>query len=398
LNRYRWVISCGFFLVLGFLMGWLGAGIDISLRSSPQPKSRMDTESLRGLGYASGYEKHGGPTGVLRHEPAAWNGYNLFTSAHRAYAALTDMNGDTLHVWQHPFEEAFPDAHLPSRTLDVLDQLRYWRKVHPYPNGDLLAIHSPYGIVKIDRNSNLLWARHNVEHHDMDVGPDGTIYALTSEQIPYEIEGTEKKRLNDTISVYSDTGQKLHEYDLLEALKRSEYRGMMGFFGKHADEFLHTNSLDVLPNKDLLLSFRDVHSIARFDPETRRITWMLTGRTSSQHDAQYVGDGRITLFDNRRHLQASRALEIDLGSEKITWSYDGGDDNPFYSRCCGTVQRLPNGNTLINDSTSGHVFEVTPEGSIVWEWRNPHVDEAGNIATTFEFRRYEPGYFSFPLP
>ena len=35
---------------------------------------------------------------------------------------------------------------------------------------------------------------------------------------------------------------------------------------------------------------------------------------------------------------------------------------------------MPNGNTLITESDSGHVFEVTKDGSIVWEFYNPEVN------------------------
>ena len=36
------------------------------------------------------------------------------------------------------------------------------------------------------------------------------------------------------------------------------------------------------------------------------------------------------------------------------------------------AQRLPNGNTLINEGWFGRFFEVTPEGSVVWEYVNPY--------------------------
>jgi len=34
----------------------------------------------------------------------------------------------------------------------------------------------------------------------------------------------------------------------------------------------------------------------------------------------------------------------------------------------GYAQRLPNGNTLITESSFGRFFEVTKEGEIVWEY------------------------------
>jgi len=34
---------------------------------------------------------------------------------------------------------------------------------------------------------------------------------------------------------------------------------------------------------------------------------------------------------------------------------------------------LPNGNTFINEGWFGRFFEVTREGSVVWEYVNPYV-------------------------
>jgi hypothetical protein len=36
---------------------------------------------------------------------------------------------------------------------------------------------------------------------------------------------------------------------------------------------------------------------------------------------------------------------------------------------------LPNGNTLITNSDSGQVFEITKSGEIVWEFYNPHLTD-----------------------
>ena len=51
--------------------------------------------------------------------------------------------------------------------------------------------------------------------------------------------------------------------------------------------------------------------------------------------------------------------------EKLTWSYS--DPGRFLSERISGAERQPNGNTLICQGESGRVFEVTPEGEIVWE-------------------------------
>jgi signal transduction histidine kinase len=49
----------------------------------------------------------------------------------------------------------------------------------------------------------------------------------------------------------------------------------------------------------------------------------------------------------------------------------------FFSHIGSSAQRLPNGNTLICSDTSGHFFEVTAEGKLVWEYINPVTKDGG---------------------
>ena len=53
------------------------------------------------------------------------------------------------------------------------------------------------------------------------------------------------------------------------------------------------------------------------------------------------------------------------------WSYTAEAPTDFYSSIMGGVQRLPNGNTLICESTSGDLFQITPDGKMVWRYVYP---------------------------
>jgi hypothetical protein len=61
----------------------------------------------------------------------------------------------------------------------------------------------------------------------------------------------------------------------------------------------------------------------------------------------------------------------------------------MFSACCGTVQRLPNGNTVVTESEAGRAFEVTPAGEVVWRFDSPHrpPDRPELVATLFEVLR-----------
>ncbi len=44
----------------------------------------------------------------------------------------------------------------------------------------------------------------------------------------------------------------------------------------------------------------------------------------------------------------------------------------FFSAIISGAERMPNGNTLITDGPHGRIIEVDDEGSVVWEFENPH--------------------------
>ena len=53
------------------------------------------------------------------------------------------------------------------------------------------------------------------------------------------------------------------------------------------------------------------------------------------------------------------------------WTYTAETPTDFYSRLMGSAQRLPDGNTLVCESISGNVFQVTPDGKTVWRYAYP---------------------------
>jgi hypothetical protein len=87
---------------------------------------------------------------------------------------------------------------------------------------------------------------------------------------------------------------------------------------------------------------------------------------------------------------------------EIVWEYKSGSETGFASHHISGAQRLPNGNTFICSGNNGHLFEVTPEKEVVWEYINPvsangpvsRLEDAGMMGGNVVFRahRYGPGY------
>jgi len=68
-----------------------------------------------------------------------------------------------------------------------------------------------------------------------------------------------------------------------------------------------------------------------------------------------------------------------LVSRQVVWSYRSQSNQGFFSHIGSGAQRLPNGNTLICAGTEGHLFEVTAEGELAWEYINPITRQLGTV-------------------
>ena len=112
------------------------------------------------------------------------------------------------------------------------------------------------------------------------------------------------------------------------------------------------------------------------DQDTLRVTWSWGwDELEFPHMPRMLPTGNILIFDNGVKRGFSRILEMNPLTEKIVWTYQANPVDDFFSEWRGSSQRLPNGNTLICESEKGRVFEVTPDGTIVWEFWNPDLRE-----------------------
>lgn len=364
---------------------------------------RAEIERLAALGYLTGIVPAGQDEGVTLYDPVlAYDGLNLLTSGHAPEALLLDMRGEVLHGWTCDFWAVWPDWEEARGVTGA----EHWACARLFRNGDLLAIFEGFGIVKLDRDSNLLWSYDGGSHHDLFVTGDGLIYTLDQEPRMVPRINEERPVLEDFITVLSPDGELVRRFSVYAAFERSRYAPILSAMPA-AGDILHTNTIEVLDGRlerfspafrkgNVLISVLKLDTLAVVDMETETVVWALSGRWRRQHDPSVLENGRMLLFNNWAGDEASEVVEFDPFTQDVVWSFKGDEVNDFYSRANGATQRLPNGNTVIVESANGRVFEVTPDKTFVWEYVNPHRAGAENelIATVRAMVRLPP---DFPL-
>ncbi|MGH7308820.1 MAG: aryl-sulfate sulfotransferase, partial [Candidatus Rokuibacteriota bacterium] len=167
------------------------------------------------------------------------------------------------------------------------------------------------------------------------------------------------------------------------------------------EEWTHANTVAELADGNLVVSFRNISTVVIVDRRTGAIVWKLgSPPLAQQHDPRPLANGNLLIFDNGPHRRDhpapySRVIEVDPQSGAIVWEYHDQSLFDFFSPYISGAQRLPNGNTLICEGCDGRIFEVTPDGAVVWEYVNPYffVEPGRPGLNNWVFRafRYTPG-------
>ncbi len=217
----------------------------------------------------------------------------------------------------------------------------------------------------------------------------------------------------------------------------------------HNGGFITINNMEVIgPNRwfaagdqrfhpdNLVIDSREGNFIAIIEKATGKIVWRLgpdfpdsknsphsrlqnpqvprsVDQIIGQHDAHIIpeglpGAGNLLVFDNQGSagfppaylgmFTGSRVLEIDPIDRTILWQYTGESSGQpvwsFHSSFISSARRLPNGNTLIDEGMYGRIFQITPEGDIVWEYVSPYFGQvplrAGKVLSSNWVYRAQP--------
>jgi hypothetical protein len=175
--------------------------------------------------------------------------------------------------------------------------------------------------------------------------------------------------------------------------------------GKRYDYF-HLNSIQQLPNGDILISSRHTWAVYLIDKATGKIIWQLGGKHSSfnmgtgtnfewQHDATRQKGGLLTVFDDgagfAKEESQSRALEIHVSTttSQATLVHQYLHSPPTLASSQGSVQILGNGNVFVGWGSKPYFSEYSPGGTQLFS--------GSFLSPVASYRAYRFAWFGKPL-
>jgi Arylsulfotransferase (ASST) len=334
-------------------------------------------------------------TGLRACDPEhACPGFTLFAPCFEQNRAvyLIDLNGNVVHTWEMPYAPGLGGYLTERGTLVYNGRTREegFLSRFPFKGG---------AILEADWNGKVLWeVRHPDHHHDGIQLKNGNVMLNCLGEVPPHIAarvagGAPDHELSSALygsqpqidrgRIYADylaemttSGQTVWEWRSWEHLDPAadgiaEIQSLRTLWAMG-------NNVVELDDGDLLVSYRPISTVIRIDLKTGAIVWKLgPPMLAGQHAPTPLPNGNVLIFDNGVHrlddpLPFSLVIEVDPASQKIVWTYQDKPVSNFFTPRIGNAQRLPNGNTLINEASFGRFFEVTREGHIVWEYVNPY--------------------------
>lgn len=308
---------------------------------------------------------------------------------------LIDMNGNVVHTWH---VEAYFNKR--SRLL---------------PNGHLVYVGPDKKIIEYDWDSNIVRQHQGIgSMNDMRVLENGNWLLLAHDPIPDtaqekvadvtdkiapwwepRLRGSVEHQQGADIFEVNPDGEVVWEWHAHDHLNLNLFSPLTP-----EDDWLHANSIQPLPeNKwfdagderfrpgNIILNARNINMMYIIDKQSGDVVWEGThnykGGMAHSHEPEMIekdrpGAGNIILFDNslfprhRTHTGQTFIIEMNPVTQEIVWKYEteGYANMKFFSKTMGSQKRLPNGNTFIAEDNTGRLFQVKPDGTIVWEYVN----------------------------
>lgn len=340
------------------------------------------------------------------------------------------------------FEEYTWDGDLVWAYEPNIPGTRVHHGVTPMPNGNILFIVWKYTsneeAIQAGRNPELLgdglWRDIFIEYNpELDEivwewdSWDHLVQDFDPEKDHYGVVADNPQKIN--LNYYDAASERIEDWIHANSMDYNPELDQIAISAREQSEIWvvdHSKSTEELRGEDgdLLYRWGNPQVYGRGTPADRHLFF--------QHDVQWNdaglrGEGNLMAYSNRNFVSSLNSAQAPFYYSTVVevvpsrnedgtyviddeaayvplepnWVYNGFPHNFFSSTFISGVQRLPNGNTLINKGQQAQIFEVTEDGDVVWLYEpalngNQLTPQGSPLSgVVFRTRRYAADYPAF---
>jgi len=237
------------------------------------------------------------------------------------------------------------------------------------------ASDSTQGIVRVGLDGQLI-EQYQMDglHHDFVEHSDGTIGAIVKESQPVDGHAIH----GDNIVEFNPDGTTTEVWSSWDTLT---YHGPDDR-NPDPNEWTHANAIVFDEAEQVYyLSMLSLRAIAKIDRATGDVLWLIGSQDSDYvnedgsteifeiaHQFQWLDDGSLLHFENGESgSDTSRVVQLSFDETEPVirelWDYQPG----LYVYAMGDTQRLSDGTTMVDLSTSGQIMQIDDAGTTLWQ-------------------------------
>lgn len=282
-----------------------------------------------------------------------------------------------IHKWVPDLAGIFQRA---PRFTSGINTRQAYRSQHPFllDNGDLLITSGEGPLVRIDPCGNVVWLIERHFHHSIEQTADGNfLVPLVVRQGP-NIDGI--KIRDDGFALVSPEGKILREVALFDPMIRAGYRGLVYGVGTFEHDRFHLNDVQPVPGRPgkVLLSIRNLSSVAQMDLASGDIDWLKIGPWINQHDVNALAGGWVSVFGND-FVRGAWTFPQPGHSEVYLYHPDTKSvKRPYSSQLAklrihseyeGRARVLANGDVFVEETNRDRLVRVS-DSTVRWQFVN----------------------------
>ena len=272
-----------------------------------------------------------------------------------------------------------------------------FRIFHPFltEDGGLIFLGPP--MVKIDKNSQLVWQnQEDAFHHSIEQDQEGNFWIPTTiypHQVDKEYVGLEFDNYSDdAITKVSADGEILFQKSVTNIFIENNFMFFDLQSNNHFDrDPIHLNDIQPVltdgphwKRGDLFLSLRHQSMIILYRPSTNKIIWKGAGHTDEQHDVDILDDHRISIFNNNA-WETFDGEKVDGSNEVVIYDFKTDSYSKYLNESLkqydvrtlteGRSQILDNNDLYIEEQNFGRILYFNKDASLQWQYVNRADDE-----------------------